>query len=440
VHTIRFTAAVALLFSAGLVIAQEDFEPGQVKLPLDQYNTLVDASRVPVDPPAPAPADYALGTGTMSVTVATTEPLATAEVQLQLQVEVLEDGWVTVPVLPLGTPVTNATVGGKSVQLFATERGLAWGANKAGVYAMVLQYKVDAARSDSGFTLAVPAPPGTAVNLSASLPGSGLDVAVIPSAGTRTQTSGNITRVTATTPPSSGIQISWRRPVTDTHSVGRAGYKGRLTGDAVTWSGEIVVEVFTDDTITLDLLPRSTTLREVTVDGRPAPILVHGSSFATLVKGQGKHTVVVGFQVPVDRSSGPPKVAMTVPPVPVSRFELTLDGKKEVSVTPASNVENKVTGGVTRATVYVPMTSAVTFTWAEAVPDAVRAEMRANAGLYHLLHAEEGVLYVHAMVLFDITRGETSSVALEVPPGVQVNRITSPSGAVADWRMGDAGQ
>ena len=240
-HSIRITTAVALLFSAGLVIAQEDLDPGQVKLPLDQYNTLVDASRDPADPPAPAPADFALGTGTMSVTVPTTEPLATAEVQLQLRVQVLEDGWVSVPVLPLGTPVTNATVDGKNVQLFATERGLAWGAKKAGTYSMALHYKVDAARSYNGFTLAVPAPPGTAVNLSASLPGSGLDVAVIPSAGTRTRTSGNTTHVTATTPPSSGIQISWRRPISDTHAVGRASYQGRSAGDAVTWTGEIVV-------------------------------------------------------------------------------------------------------------------------------------------------------------------------------------------------------
>jgi hypothetical protein len=435
----RITATVVfvLVLGAGLALAQEA-DPGQVQLPLDQYNTLVDASRNPVDPVAPAPADYALGTGTMSVLVAATSPLATAEVRLQLQVEVLEDGWVAVPVLPLGTPVTNATVNSKSIQLFATDLGLAWGAKKAGVYTLVLNYKIDAAASGSGFTLGVPTPPGSAVNLSATLPGSGLDVAVIPSAGTRVQSSGATTRVTATAPPSSGIQISWRRPVTDTHTVGRASYKGRATGDAVTWSGEIAVEVFTDETVTLDLLPRSTTLREVSVDGRPAPIVVHGSNFATIIKGQGKHTVTVGFQAPVDRSSGPPRVNLTVPPVPVSRFELTLDGKKEVSVTPASSVENKVSDTTTRATVYVPMTSNVTFSWAEAVPDAIRAEVRANAGLYHLLHAEEGVLYVHAMVLYDITRGETSSVTLEVPPGVQVNRISSPSGAVADWRMGDA--
>jgi hypothetical protein len=431
------TVLVVVLL-AGPIVAQEDTASGQVQLPLGQYNTLVNASRNPVDPLAPAPADYALGTSTMSLSVASTEPVATAEVQLQLRIEVLEDGWVTVPVLPLGTPVVRATVGGKDIQLFATERGLAWGSNKAGIYTMALHYKIDAAGSGAGFTLAVPTPPGSAVNLTATLPGTGLDVAVIPSAGARTQSHGSNTRVTAAAPPSAGIQISWRRPIADTHSVGRAGYKGRLTGEAITWTGEIAVEVFTDETITLDLLPRSTTLREVRVDGKPAPIVVHGSSFATIIKGQGKHTVMVSFQVPVDRSAGPPKVAMTVPPVPVSRFELVLDGKKEVSVTPASNVENKVDGGLTRSTVYVPMTSNVTFSWAEAVPEAIRAEVRANAGLYHLLHAEEGVLDVHAMVLFDITRGETSSIVLEVPPGVQVNRISSPSGAVADWRMGDA--
>ena len=409
----RITTIVVIVsaLSTGLAVAQETgLEPGQVQLPLDQYNTLVDASRNPADPEAPAPADYALGTSTMSVSVATTQPLATAEIQLQLRVEVLEDGWVAVPVLPLGTPVTNATVDGRKIQLFATDRGLAWGAKKAGVYSLALGYKIDAAASGSGFTLAIPTPPG----------------------------SGSITRVTATAPPSAGIQISWRRPISDTHSVGRASYKGRAIGDAVTWSGEISVEVFTDETITLDLLPRSTTLREVSVDGRPAPIVINGSNFATIVKGQGKHTVAVSFQAPVDRSSGPPKVAVTVPPVPVSRFELTLDGRKEVSVTPASSVENKVSDATTRATVYVPMTSRVTFSWAEAVPDAVRAEVRANAGLYHLLHAEEGVLYVHAMVLYDITRGETSSMTLDVPPGVEVNRISSPSGAVADWRMGEA--
>ena len=352
-----FAAVLVAVFLTGPVAAQEGAESGQVQLPLDQYNNLVNASRDPVDPLAPAPADYALGTSTMSVSVAADEPLATAEVQLQLRVEVLEDGWVTVPVLPLGTPVTTATVNGGNIQLFATESGLAWGAKKAGIYTMALGYRIDAASSVAGFTLAVPTPPGSAVNLSASLPGSGLDVAVIPSAGTRVRTTGATTRVTATTPPSAGIQISWRRPVADTHTVGRASYQGRAAGDAVTWTGEIAVEVFTDDTVTLDLLPRTTTLREVKVDGKPASIVVRGANFATMVKGQGKHTVVVAFEVPVDRSSGPPRVAVTVPPVPGVALRAHPPRQEGGLGDPGRQRREQGGGRPTRATVFVPMTS-----------------------------------------------------------------------------------
>ena len=59
-----FIVALVLIAIAGSVAAQEeDLGSGQVQLPLDQYDTLVNASRNPDDPEAPAPADYALGTG-----------------------------------------------------------------------------------------------------------------------------------------------------------------------------------------------------------------------------------------------------------------------------------------------------------------------------------------------------------------------------------------
>ncbi len=424
-----------LLITVPFATAQEKTGDGQVELPLNTYNDLVNSSRLPIKIPVPPPASYALGTATMTVNVAGVEPRATAEITVQLQIKVLEDGWTAIPVLAAGTPVSAASVDGSAVQLITTASGLAWGIDKKGSYTMQLTYKVDAARSDAGFSLGVPTPPGAAVNLTATLPGSGLDIAIIPSAGSKTQTYGSNTRITATIPATNGVQISWRRPTTEGHSVGRADYSGQLTGDAVNWRGEISVEVFSDDSITLDLLPRTTTLRDITVDGKKAPIMVHNNSFATLIKGRGQHLVVIGFQTSVTRSGGPPKVDLTIPQVPVSRVVLTLPGKKEISVSPASNVESRFANSKTTATVYIPMTSAVNFTWAEAVPEAIKAEVRANAGLYHLVHAEEGVLYVHALVTYEISRGETSSIVLEVPADVQVNRISSPSGAVADWRM-----
>ena len=74
----------------------------------------------------------------------------------------------------------------------------------------------------------------------------------------------------------------------------------------------------------------------------------------------------------------------------------------------------------------------------DALSDEVKAEVRSSAALYHAVHAEEGVLYVHAMVSHEVTRGGTNVIRLTVPPDVQVNRISSPSGAVADWRIAPA--
>jgi hypothetical protein len=435
VKLLALSIVVSLL--ASLVAFAEDDPGGQVQLPLDVYTNLVQLASDPTKPPRPAPAGYALGNANVTVTVTDFEQRASSAVQVQLGIDVLEDEWVLVPVLPAGTPVESANVDGKAVQLIATPDGLAWSTNKTGSYTMWLSYKVDASRSESGFTLPVPLPRAAAINLSATLPGTGLDVTVIPAAGTKATAAGRGTRVSATIPTTSGVQISWRVPVERGHTISRAGYSGQLSGDAIVWTGRLAVELFSDQTATLPLFPRGVTLNEVRVDGEAATILVEGERFATLVKGQGLHEVVVVFQTPVRRPDGPPRVELRIPEIPVSRFELTLPGKKELAVTPISNVTSRTEKETTVAVVHVPMTDRVAFSWSEAVPEEIRTELRSNAATYHTVFAEEGVLYVRALVDYEVTRGETNVIDLLLPPDVQINRIESTSGAVADWRLAE---
>jgi hypothetical protein len=92
----------------------------------------------------------------------------------------------------------------------------------------------------------------------------------------------------------------------------------------------------------------------------------------------------------------------------------------------------------TKATVFVPMSDSVVFTWTEAVPEALRAQVRANASLYHAVHAEEGVLLGWGTVVYEITHGETSLLELEIPADTQVNRILAPGGGVSDWAVADS--
>ena len=441
----RSLIALAFLMLASRVGAQTEAEsPGQVELPLAVYNQLVETARDPARLPRGAPAGYALGSAKVTVTVAGDGPRPSAEVRVELGLEVLEDDWVLIPVLPAGTPVESVTVGGSAVQLISTPQGLAWAARKQGSFVMSLRTRLDAARSETGLSLAVPLPEAASITLSATLPGTGLDVAVIPSAGTRIAATGKRTRVSATVPSSRGVQLSWRLPAGQGHSLSRASYVGELTGEAVSWRGELIVDLMSDETITLPLLPSRVTLKDLEIDGRDAPILIEGDRFATLIAGRGRHTVTAGFEVPVQRRDGPPRIDLDLPEVPVSRFELTLPGKKEVTVTAGDaspgtrNVESRRRGGSTVAVAHVPLSSRVAISWAEAVPEEVRAEVRANAAVYHAVHAEEGVLYVRALADYEVTRGETNVLRLEVPAGVQVERV-SASGAVADWRLGEVG-
>jgi len=415
----------------------ETGDGGQVQLPLHVYQQLLQQASDPTKPPRPAPAGYALGNAAVTVTVEEIGQRASAAVHVQLGIEVLEDEWVLIPVLPTGTPVESVNVDGSVVQLIATPAGLAWTTNKAGSYAMAINYRVDAGRSDAGFTLPVPLPEAAAINLQATVPGTSIDSTVIPSAGTRTTPAGGATRIVATVPTTSGVQISWRVPTRRGHTISRAGYSGQLVGDAIVWTGKLAVELFTDETATLPLLPRSITLSDVRVDGEESTIFVEGDRFATLVKGQGLHEVVVVFQTPVKRGEGQPTVDFRIPQIPVSRFELTLPGKKELDVKPLANVSAEIGKETTVAVVHVPMTDRVSFSWSEAVPEEIKAELRANASTYHLIHAEEGVLYVRARVAYEITRGESNVIDLLLPPGVQINRIESASGAVADWRLAE---
>ncbi|MCP4898417.1 MAG: hypothetical protein GY906_15695 [bacterium] len=429
------TIAIILFLSLASFATAAEIEPGQVSIPLDLYNQLVDASRLPIQQPLPAPAAYALGTATVDINVTDRGSSVSGELKVRLNIEVLEDGWVAVPILSAGTPVKSVTVGGKPVQLIATADGLTWGTKAKGSYTMDLVYRVDSSSFKDGFVLSAPVPPAAAINLTALLPGTNLDVAVIPSAAADTQISGSRTRVTATIPTTRGVLLSWRTPAKRGHTVGRVAYSGRLDGNAVTWTGVYQVEIFNDQSVTLPLMPRSVTLRDLKVDGKPAPIMLDGDHFSTPVKGLGRHTVEVGFQVAVKRGNGPPRVELPILEVPVSRFDLVLPGRKDVSVTPAANVTSRYRDNATTATVFVPLNRKISFSWAEAVPDAVKAEVRANAAVYHAVAAEEGVMSVRAMVVYQLTRGETSVIKLTVPPEVQVNRISSPSGAVADWRI-----
>lgn len=404
-------------------------DTGEVRIPVERYDQLVAAQGGASDEGG---VQWSWGTATSSVSVSSSGGVPSATVTTTARVRVFEADAV-VPVLPGAVALRSVKVDNTDTRLTPSGGGFVWRATEASIYEFKLEYVVDGSRSDQGWSLGLPLPPVPSTRLDATVPGEGLDLAAIPASGVVVANHQSTTRIDATVPASPGVQLTWRAGTAGGHTLSRATYSGALRGDAVTWTATFAVDAGGGDTIVLPLLPTSVALVSLSVDGEEAPVLVEGDRFATHIRGSGRKSVVAVFEVPVDRTDGPPKVSMNVPEVPVSRFQLTLPGEKTVTVSPSANVALERRGGRTVATVNVPMTSALTLSWPEAIPEAVAEEVRANASLYHAAHAEEGVLQLRAAVVFDVTRGEANQFELDLPPDVQINEVLGEG--VADWRV-----
>ena len=435
----RVRTIACWLASLALAATARAAEPGRttgrVELPLEEYAGLVEGMRA--TRLAELPARYALGTGEVTVTVIEERGIPAAHVKVRVGLEILDDGFTVVPLLPAGTAVESVTVAGAAARLAALPEGLAWTARERGSYEVAIAYVVDGSRSAEGYLVAVPLPAAASMTLVATLPAADLDAAVIPGVASLVESVGSTTRVTATIPATRGLQLTWRVPTTADHVTDRAAYHGAVAVESAELSAELDVEVFSDGPVKPRLLPTSVTLKDLQVDGKAAPILVEGDRYTTLVRGRGAHRIHLGFEVAVTRDGGPPRLLVPIAPVPVSRFELELPGHKDLAVEPHATVALRTSGEATTATVFVPMTDRVTFSWTEAVPEEQRAEVRASATIFHAASVDEGVLAVGAAVVYDVTRGETSTLRLAVPAGVQVNRITSTTATVVDWRLGE---
>jgi hypothetical protein len=428
-RTILLTMMICLSL-ANAANAATHANDGEVRVPLETYQQLIDQAN---RDPRPAPASYAIGVSTVDVTIVDDDKHTTARVTVSLNIETFENQWTLVPVLPAGAALGDALVNGAPVQLVQGPGGLAWSTDKAGTVAMQLRYSLDARRSDGGFTLPLPIPRAAATNLRLTYPGTGVDLAIIPAAGMQSTERGNMTLFTAKIPSTSSVLVTWRSATLRAHAVSRARYSGEIQGRALIWNAEFDVEIFEGELVKLPLMPSTVTLGELRVDGEQATVIEEQGRFVTVVKGRGMHKVSISFQVPVIAENGPPRATLQVPRVPVSQFQLNLPGKKEVSVSPAGNVVTTHADNATTATVFVPMSESVTFSWVDAIPEDVKAQVRANATLYHAVHAEEGVLHVRGLVVYEINRGETNLLKLQVPRDAQVTSVKSPSGGVSDW-------
>ena len=424
----RWRAAfVSLLAFTSLASAQEG---GRVEIPLAVYQELLGGGSSTTDTPG-----HAFSNVNVTVRASEGDGRVSAEVTVSARVRTFGEGWTLVPLASNG-PISNARVGGNPAELIERAGIVAWPVEGEGTHQLQWTYSVDASRHGSGWVLGL-ANPGTGGQLDATFSGMSIEPVVMPASGVSVSSAGSDTRLSATLGAGSGVQLSWQADATGGFTLSRARYRAEPVGDAMRFTAELVAEVEGNGRAMIPLFPSNVALESVMVGRTEAPIAVQDDRFVVPIRGRGRHRITASFLVPIQRAEGLPRVEVDVAQTPVSRFELSLPGDREVNVNPQAGVETTRRNGKTLASFNVPMTEHVRIEWSEAVPvETVEVETRAHADIVHVVRPEEGVLGLRAFVKYEISRGTLRRADLDIPEGVQINSVESRNGdVVSDWRV-----
>jgi len=420
---------------------------GQVTLPLEEYQRLLQLATIQ---PLSAHSSYAVGQSVLNVVFHQRDGHVTATVQAQVEIETFDEQWTLVALLSPGAALESATINGSAVQLVQRAEGLFWLAEKRQKATVQLTYHVDSRFSDQAYITSLPIPKAAATRFVLQVPQIHIDLAVAPSANLITSETGTGTTASGTVSGTHSMMVSWRIAVDREYVLSRADYTGAMHSSAhtpgresaIAWHATIDAEMLIDGEATVPLISTATTLVSLQVDGEPATVFSQDGRFAIRLTGAGKHRIDLSFLSAVDYPDGVPSTGFDIPDVPVSRFELTLDGDKLVQANTqgglAAAIELRSENETTVASFFIPMSKRLALNWMEAIPEDVAVERRANAVVYQALHAAEGVLYGLASIRYEITRGEANALEFSIPASAQVNHISSPAAAIADWIVVDS--
>jgi len=384
--------------------------------------------------PTPSRAGVSLSEASIRVDATSDED---AVVDVSVTVHVLGKGWSAVPLLPAGTAIVSASADGRAIALTPMDGQLAWLVEDAGTYAVNLRYRVPKGARRGGGRLTVPVPGAAVQNLTAILPGGDVAPKVVPSLESSAVASGGATTVTASLGQTGLVRLDWGTPEGREAIVAEARYGGQVGESTVAWTATLTIEVLAREAVTVPVLRDSAAVSVAQVDGRPALLEASGGFLRVRLPGPGRYVVVARFETPIAQGDGPTSTRLWLPRPAIAAMTVTAPGDKHVAVAPGGSVSKRAVDGATVASAQLPPASEVVVSWSDARPEDDLQVLRANAEVFHVVVAQEGVLQLTGHVVTEIARGRASRFTVSVPKDVAVNSVTGEG--VVDWRLGEAG-
>lgn len=416
--------AALLLATLGATRALAEDPPPEVRLPLAQYEALMNRAR------ESGGAQPTWTTGTASAQLPEAGG-AFVSVQVQAELELTGTGTAEVVLLPGHVVLDAAEIDGSTATLTRKSGAhVALIAANGGRHSVSLRYQVAIQPSMDGATLAVvPLPPIPGVRLSVATGGVSAAVEVWPSGSQVSAPPNLVVQLPATT----AFVLRWGGAA---DLVRRVDYRLVIDPGSDGARIEARIEVHLDGPrATVPLLPSRVALTDVREGDKPLPTRVVGGVYQATVTGAGRHLIVAEFRMSIDRSQGQPQVALPLGPAPILRVESIVPGHRAVSYAPAVPLEVTTAGdesnGTTTAIGFLPPSDQVVIAWTEprTAPEQITS---VNTETYQLVKIEEGVIRSKVEVRYEIIRGALKELPIQLPDAAVLYKVSGEG--IEDWR------
>jgi hypothetical protein len=439
------TIILAIIFIPANLFAKDntpliDPQNGDVTIPRVEYDRIALERFAREYQPNSKPL-YTLGDVNISANIKGLEHQTSGEITTEIDLDVLSEEWITIPLFSSQSKIIKAQADGKRIALQQGAEGLLWSTSEKGPHHLKITASLLQPSSEAGLpssTIIINPPQGVAIRFNGEIEGTDLGLTITPSIFSEITEQDGKTKIKAELPSTTSFALNWSKKITDQSISARGVFRGeeseQLVSPLVFWKGEITLETAQTNKFMFPLLPISTPISSVSIDGKESGIVQNESWYLVPIKGAGTHRIEVGFSTPI-LGGTTPKLSLTPPKLSIARFELNLHGQKEVKVSSGATIESRIEKTQTKVTANFPATIPVEFSWVEAVPLEKDNLGNLNLALYHSYQAHDGLLITDVLAQIEINKGKRSSIDFTIPEGIQVNKVVSGDGVIADWRV-----
>jgi hypothetical protein len=214
----------------------------------------------------------------------------------------------------------------------------------------------------------------------------------------------------------------------------KATYTGTMGENNTDFEATFVVHVLKRDAyVKVPILPASTALADVRVDGEPALVTVENDFHNVVLPQPGEYTVTATYSVKSSLEKGPHRIDLAIAQTPITLLSLTmpLEGI-DVRIPQAQQVLTQRVDEGTRVSAVIGQGREISVQWSKTIAAAEKLPSKLYAEGRHLISIQDDVLETQSAINYTILHSEVNGVRLVIPEDVNVLAVSGDG--VGDWQ------